>query len=115
MNAIGAEHDADEIGGVFSADLFHDAGAMHFDGTRANAELAPGLFVRSASRDLTQDLALARSKALVAGKLARQNIAESFFSAPHAGLHCFSYAQEDVEGIEGFFDQIVGAVLDRFH
>jgi len=39
------KHDAHQIGGIARADLFHDAGAMHLDGARTDAEAAARLLV----------------------------------------------------------------------
>src|SRR5215212_10116994 len=53
------QHDPDEVGGVLGAELFHDAGAMHFDRTRADPERTAGHLVGRASHDLREHLAFA--------------------------------------------------------
>ena len=51
------KHNAHEIGGIAGADFLHDAGTMHLDGARADAEPAAGLFVRGTGCDLSQHFA----------------------------------------------------------
>src|SRR3954470_15815740 len=53
------QHDPNQVGGVLGAELFHDAGAMHFDGARADSERAARLLVGSAGHDLREHLAFA--------------------------------------------------------
>jgi hypothetical protein len=56
------QHDPDEVAGVLGPELFHDAGAMHFDRARADPELAAGFLVGRARRDLREHLAFARGQ-----------------------------------------------------
>ena len=66
-----AQHDPHQIGGVLGAELVHDAGAVHLDGARADAERAAGLLVGSAGDDAGQHLALARREQFRALDLAQ--------------------------------------------
>ena len=56
------QHDPHQVGGILGAELVHDAGAMHLDGARADAERAAGLLVGGPGDDPGQHLALARGQ-----------------------------------------------------
>ena len=64
-----AEHDAHQIGGVLGAELFHDPGAVNFDGAIADAELLSGFLVGGALDDLAEHVLLARRQRLAARKI----------------------------------------------
>ena len=85
MPAFG-HHDPHQIGGVLGAELLHDAGAVHLDGARADAELPAGLLVGvSASRpgngiDMRSDAwlgCLRRSHAAIASRTSDTTVTAS--------------------------------------
>src|SRR5579859_3184863 len=65
--AIG-EDDVDEIDGVTGTELVHDAGAMHLDGPRADAELAPRLLVGQSPGNQLKHLMFARRQQFASRK-----------------------------------------------
>jgi hypothetical protein len=96
-----------QVGGILGGELVHDARAVHFDGARRNAEIAPGFPIGSAARDLLQHFALTRGQPLVAGKYPRQRAAFVVVLLP--GVDGVADARCDFGGIERLFDEILCA------
>ena len=73
-----SKHDADEIGRVLGAEFFHNAGAVHLDRARADAQLPSGFLVGGSGGNPPQDLALAPGQQLSSGEAAGLGIGSPF-------------------------------------